>query len=30
MREADANETSGDFGSVSGGTLVVVVQLMIP
>ena len=30
MREADANETSGDLGSALGGTLLGVSQLRIP
>ena len=30
MRDADANETSGELGSVLGGTLVGVSQLRIP
>ena len=30
MRDADANETSGEFGSALGGTLVGVTQLRIP
>ena len=30
MREADANETSGELGSAFGGTLVGLAQLRIP
>ena len=30
MREADANETSGEPGSASGGTIVRLSQLRIP
>ena len=30
MRDADANETSGELGSALGGTLVGVSQLRIP
>ena len=30
MRETDANETSGELGSVFGGTLVGLSQLRIP
>ena len=30
MRDADANETSGDLGSALGGTLVAMSQLRIP
>ena len=30
MRDADANETSGEYGSALGGTLVGVSQLRIP
>ena len=30
MREADANETSGELGSAFGGTLVGLSQLRIP
>ena len=30
MRDADANETSGELGSAFGGTLVGTIQLRIP
>ena len=30
MREADSNETSGELGSVFGGTLIWLYQLRIP
>ena len=30
IRDADANETSGEFGSEFGGTLVGLFQLRIP